>query len=520
MTAVTIVFVVLLASVGPTRTAPAATAGFERPEPPGPHCPLKPRDLTEVQSYAADQPVVGTHFFYWYDIESGAHFLNHDGSDALVDHPVHTQDFSYRSVAWWKRELSDVSDAGIDFILPVYWGCPGDYDGWSFAGLPPMVRAWEELAAEGQRPPRVGLFYDTSTLRHTPGGRHIDLRTTEGKDWFYTTIRDFFSFVPPRMWAAVEGRPIVVLYGANFAAAQDPAAFPYAREQFRQDFATDMFLVKNVGWEGEADRVCSWGGALGLKPYSVASLGPGYDHHAVPNREPLVVEREGGRFYSDMWERFLAYNPERRADIVLVETWNELHEGTDVCETREYGRQYIRLTAKYADLFREGVVLPRTGPFAQADRVVWDAAQADENLGISPKPQPDGLLETVQVEGRACRQTRESQYPGRFVYLDLDDSFLFDEDGAGLTLAFEYVDRGFDTASVQYDSADPAGSVHEGAFKSAALHVSCESTGRWKTAVVQIDDGRFANRCNNGDLRLSVTGGDLCLRRVVAERSR
>ena len=105
----------------------------------------------------------------------------------------------------------NVMAAKIDFILPVYWGCPGTYDSWSFAGLPPMVRAWEELVREGKQPPRVGLFYDTSTLRHNPRGWHVDLSTTAGKQWFYATIRDFFSFVPPKMWAAIEGRPIVVI---------------------------------------------------------------------------------------------------------------------------------------------------------------------------------------------------------------------------------------------------------------------------------------------------------------------
>ena len=35
----------------------------------------------------------------------------------------------------------------------------------------------------------------------------------------------------------------------------------------------------------------------------------------------------------------------------MVETWNEFHEGTDVANSRETGRQYIDLTRKYADAF-------------------------------------------------------------------------------------------------------------------------------------------------------------------------
>ena len=168
------------------------------------------------------------------------------------------------------------------------------------------------------------------------------------------------------MWAAIAGRPIVVLYGPSFAAKQDPALFPFVRAQFRGDFATDMFLVKHVGWKGEADRLGSWGGALGLKAYGVTSLGPGYDHSAVPQRTPLIVDREGGAFYERQWKQFLSRRRKRRANVVLVETWNGLHEGTDVCDSQEYGRQYIDLTAKYAKLFRDKVVLAKTGPFANA----------------------------------------------------------------------------------------------------------------------------------------------------------
>jgi len=141
---------------------------FTMPKPPGPHCPVSAGQLKDMESYRADQPIVGTHFFYWYDIESKAHFVNHDGSDALTDHPTLNTGYSYKSATWWKRELLEVMAAGIDFILPVYWGCPGTYDSWSFVGLPPLVQAWEELVREGRHPPRVGLFYDTSTLQHNP----------------------------------------------------------------------------------------------------------------------------------------------------------------------------------------------------------------------------------------------------------------------------------------------------------------------------------------------------------------
>jgi len=62
------------------------------------------------------------------------------------------------------------------------------------------------------------------------------------------------------------------------------------------------------------------------------------------------VDRRKGKFYEENWEKFLR-SP---SNFVMIETWNELHEGTEICETQEYGRQFIELTRKYVDQFKHG----------------------------------------------------------------------------------------------------------------------------------------------------------------------
>lgn len=328
--------------------------------PPGPYVRLKPKDFQSARSFSSKEPLVGTYFFYWYDIDSKEHFINPDGSDALTDHPANVEDYSYKSPRWWYKELQDVMSAGIDFILPVYWGTPGylrrkkSIFDWSFEGLPPLVSAWKTLKAQGKIPPQVGLFYDTSTLRHNDEGYHADLSTDQGKQWFYETIRDFFSMLPSEMWAMIDKKPIVVLYSPAFAKKQDAQLFPYVKRRFREDFSCEPYIIKHIGWEGLADAEYSWGAALQPKlSFSVAALGPGYDHSAVPGRQPLVVPREEGRFYQRAWEQLLQMPKEKRPKMVLIETWNELHEGTEICETKEYGRQYLEMTAHYSALWKK-----------------------------------------------------------------------------------------------------------------------------------------------------------------------
>ena len=78
--------------------------------PPGPHFPAKAADIPMDQSFDADQPVVGTYYFYWYDIDSKSHVFYADGGDTLTDHPPTLEGFSYKNPDWHKQEMEDMMD--------------------------------------------------------------------------------------------------------------------------------------------------------------------------------------------------------------------------------------------------------------------------------------------------------------------------------------------------------------------------------------------------------------------------
>ncbi|MCC7476329.1 MAG: DUF5010 domain-containing protein [Pirellulales bacterium] len=333
-------------------------ASEEHPIPPayGPHTNPAESDFQRAKSFAATDRIVGTYYFYWYDAPSKDHVWYEDGGDMLTTHPPTLKEFSYKSLAWHKQQLRDMAAAGIDFVLPVFWGAPSEQAAqanlhWSYEGIPVLVKAREELLKEGVNPPRIGLFYDTSTLQYNQWHYHADLTTDYGRQWFYATIRDFFSMVPPEHWAMLDSQPIVLLYAAAFAKNHDQTAIDFAKEQFAKEFAgRTPYIAPEVSWKVTADSKVAWGGALGLKQPGISSLGPGYDHSAVRGREPLVVDRRGGQFYEEQWKKFL----EKPSNMVVIETWNEFHEGTDIAESREYGRQGIELTRNYVDQFKAG----------------------------------------------------------------------------------------------------------------------------------------------------------------------
>ena len=74
-----------------------------------------------------------------------------------------------------------------------------------------------------------------------------------------------------------------------------------------------------------------------------ATVMPGYDDRKI--RKPgLYVPRGDGSTYDHTWRAALACDP----DWILVCTWNEWYEGTEIEPSVEFGKDYILQTAQYA----------------------------------------------------------------------------------------------------------------------------------------------------------------------------
>jgi hypothetical protein len=496
--------------------------------PPGEFFPLKAQEHWDAKTFKRGQPVVGTTYFYWYDLDSKAHIVDHDGTDAMTTHPADLGAISYKRADWHKRQLEDMIDAGIDFLMPVYWGVPGKYDGWSFVGLPPLVEAHTALEKAGAKPPAIGMFYDTSILQwngfNADGSNyHVDMTTDFGKEWFYTAIRDFWSLIPPAKWARVDGRPVVFLYEAAFAKQQDPERqFAYVRKRFNEDFGVEPFLVKSSGWKGDADATYSWGGAVNgpiIFP-DVIALGPGYDHGAVPGRQPLVIDRKDGETYIDRWTKVLQLDPTRRPWMVHVETWNEWHEGTDVADSREYGRTYIVLTKLFSQMWHSGTQLRFPSSYVNADRIGWEPGKAG-GLNLAPSG-GDGYWVSRAFDGvQAAMSAPNPHSPvSRYLYFNVDDAFAYGLFGTPVLVSVTYRDAGCSAFTVEFDSTVNEGPL-DGAFRPAST-VTLAGTEQWKTAEFNLTEPRFMNRCNGADFRFAVTGGgiELAVRRVELRKAR
>lgn len=491
-------------------------ADFKLSPPPGSFVSKTQPDRSASGRFAAGTPLIATSYFYWYDEATKAHLIDGDGSDALTEHPPTLKGLSYNNVAWHRQQLSDMTAANIDVVLPVYWGGPHTSETWSDLGLPKLVAARQKLLGEDKRPPAIGMFYDTSTLRHNRKGYHVDLTTPAGQRWFYGTIRNFFSLVPVRHRAYVDGKPLVLLYSHSFAKQVDGKLFPAVRRMFRAEFGTDLYLVKMRGWPGKADSQYQWGAALDPQILDTAAIGPGYDHSAVPGRSPLVRKREEGRFYRFGWSRLLAMDPARRPWLVHLETWNEFHEGTEICETAEFGRKYIDLTRRYAKLFHAREHLdPRGGQDAPA--VVSATPAKSSGIEVLDRREGDGPIVRKTVAGKLAWCTTKNRHSAnRYIYFDVDYGFLYDGDEP-LEVTVTYLDAGPKSLAIEYDSSDPSLRGLEQQFRDGPSQ-RIEGSNKWKQVTWTIAHARFAGRANNADFRLSCVGNDLCISHVSIRR--
>jgi hypothetical protein len=302
--------------------------------------------------------LVFTYFYYWYDLPSGPH------STALTDHPAEP-DASYQNVGWFRKQLLDMEDAGIDGALAVYWGA-GEPS--SDTGLQNMADAAAQLRAEGHTPPRIGLFLDTGYVATWPEQQR-DLRQPENRDRVYELIYQFYTELPRDQWALVDGKPVVWLWGASWLGIRfDQGFFDYLYAHFERDLGVRPYVVAENSWDYavtsnpttpdqsspvRVDDYYSWGAALGgfrREHGNVSEIGPGYDERQLngPGRTGRYRDRQNGSFYAAGWQAALSSG----SRFVAIETWNEFHEASDIADSLEYGRQYIDLTRDYTRSFK------------------------------------------------------------------------------------------------------------------------------------------------------------------------
>ena len=88
--------------------------------------------------------------------------------------------------------------------------------------------------------------------------------------------------------------------------------------------------------------------AKGYNKLCALTVIPGYDDRVI--REPgILIERDNGQTYDYLWQKSLNAD----ADWILITSFNEWHEGSEIEPSQQYGDYYIERTNYWAQIFKD-----------------------------------------------------------------------------------------------------------------------------------------------------------------------
>jgi hypothetical protein len=225
-----------------------------------------------------------------------------------------------------------------------------------------------------------------------------EIAPEEGREQIDHAINDLVyvlkNYGPRKSFLKVEGKPVIFVYGRvmeEVPLASWPAIINGARSQagdflliadgYSESFArmfdgvhTYNICAQVQGKSPEALRTWSaqhYASAVNLARrqgrVSCVTVIPGYDDTKI--RKPgLNAARQDGQTYRVLWEEAIQAQP----DWVLITSFNEWHEGSEIEPSWEDGDQYLKLTAEFAPRF----LAEKSSRPGNVPRPAWSAEKA------------------------------------------------------------------------------------------------------------------------------------------------
>jgi glycoprotein endo-alpha-1,2-mannosidase len=163
-----------------------------------------------------------------------------------------------------------------------------------------------------------------------------------------------------------QGRPVIFFWRAS---TFDNGTWNRIRDQVDPEhFAVwiadgDNFnILSGAAWDGISPYAIAWsrdpaaqlpswaakGQAVAPEKLWIPPVSPGCDDSAA-RAATCVQDRAGGAYYAATWDGAMASHP---SWAVIVSTFNEWLEATQIEPSAQYGDQYLEITRRYADMFR------------------------------------------------------------------------------------------------------------------------------------------------------------------------
>lgn len=303
-----------------------------------------------VSAPAADpRPLTMAFYYPWF----GRDFYQ-DGSSHWIDTPTSAYDTTSSTAV--AQQVQQAKSNGLA-------GFVTSFDGHHDGGFDSV------LAAAGQ----VGGFV-SAPLIELPQAK-IDCGGTQCASAVERVLRDALSRAGSTSYLrSADGRPVVFMFGtwtltptiwatvAHDLAASGLRPFVVA-DDADPSWGFDGFFWYNPNGisapeVATANRNNGWGMHLtplvapGTKPRVwAATVSPGEDDHLI--RSPFTVQpRSNGQRYTDIWNAALSTQPSAAPDWVLVTSWNEWFENTNIAPDNVNGSTALQQTSRFASVFK------------------------------------------------------------------------------------------------------------------------------------------------------------------------
>jgi hypothetical protein len=295
-------------------------------------------------------PYMGAYLFPWYGLPTGpTKALVHWDAGNFIFHPAIGQ-YDSGDPETIRRQLGQMRKAGFNLAVVSYW----DQEG-SNKNLAPIL-------AEA---PNAGLAISAmlETVVRRPG--------VGPKECLLAQIQEIRrAYAGQAAWLKAEGKPILFVYDRIVAElnAADGGKWWDDWLWVRQQAGNDFILMAPITDSTTPDQIKATGGGSVFAANSGAG-NPWVGADAMDWQWAWTAYQGGGlsalpilpRFqraaepgdipnYRNQWRAARAAMP----DIILVNSWNEYHESSVIEPTAEFDEDWLRLSAREADLFCRG----------------------------------------------------------------------------------------------------------------------------------------------------------------------
>ncbi|GEM_PF-6708411 len=280
------------------------------------------REIAERLS--AQRPLIGVYYFPWYRSTPQGW-----GNGYTVVRPSegrpNTGFYDSGDPAVIDQHVKQMEAAGFDFAI---------------INLPPGQPLLTQNTA---------LFFDRLQGHKLKAAVMLDGSfTTSTADKMRLATDAVARFTTSPSYLQVDGHPVIYFHAAQVDDMQVPGVklqdlyWTFTYTQGRNTFNQQGFLYP--------EDVPFWSPSPPPVINGVVPVIPGYTDKHLGRSFSMDYPRENGALYKAQWERALALHPE----TIMVYSWNEHFEETAIEPTDAWGDQYLRLTACYIALARQG----------------------------------------------------------------------------------------------------------------------------------------------------------------------